>query len=348
MDLSYNPGELDYKNVQEITSSLKREQDSVDDFEHLDPETSPTDKKSKLVSDLDSNYQNPDVVEKTLAINEKVNLDSNSHDHTAEFSKNLQLKENMNITSQPSLFVVENVDENAKKISQPDPNAQSSGFISAEKALHSFKSDLESDLIGLETNVKDVIEGIDAPNEEICKFDQDKSTPVISMKEADAMAHYSIKQDKKETEKVDGSLDKEQDTIAIIPKTTPEIVDKPTLNEGLQDPSTIVVDGDKNNHKDKGAEIKKNVSSFVQNEDTGKLKFTSASPELEPVAKPQTPTEQIKSKQETVEDVKEFPQTDNNQSRVYVSPTKPDSPKLNDLDDIIGPEDVFKRIGLGE
>lgn len=380
MDLTYSPGELDLKHLQKDSNSgMKRDHDSVDDFEHLDPESSPVDILTKPLIEIDSKSENITATLPKLDFSDNegkndqfkiTKTEGVSHDETISNGKNkfpdFDL-DSENTKSNSTLNLIKKSDLEISTDDIPKPvetvqfdNAMISNFISAEKASNSVKT--ESGLVGLDTNPKDSGKNLEETPKST-GADEDLDVPAKSMKEADAMSHYELKLDKKEVSKKDNDLEtekdveslvkldftKEQDDIENIAKSDPLIhtstdsVAADPISSDLRIRQIPVKDDDTLDRDQRVGKEDKHLEN--------KSELNSSSQELESQHSetPQPDEKQVNDKQEAQEEFKDFPSPDDiTKHRICICPSKPAESSMSDLDDIIGPEDVFKRIGLGE
>lgn len=366
MDLTYNPGELDIKYLQkESGSDMKRDHDSVDDFEHLDPESSPVDILSKPLIEMDSKSGKPTTSVKMdypdfTGQNDNTQITNPEHSSSDSSLTNIKdMLTGINVDSeQPQSNTELHLNTNSMKTeinqeSKLSPmhvediqfdNALNSTFISAEKISNSVNTDSESKVVGLKSNFKDMEEGHHDTLKSL-RDDTEFNIPAKSMKEADAMSHYEIKHEKKDTVKKD-SYTEEGDVELSLPKLDPtkEVNNPQTLSDDdliIHKPSNdfVAVDSinaDTKGHQDAG---KDGTLKGVHTEN-------KIDQESNPLMKESQSTEKLAD--EKCEEFEELPPVDDIvQHRICICPSKPES-TVSYLDDIIGPEDVFKRIGLGE
>lgn len=365
------PGELDHKSEKK---NIKREHDSVDDFEHLDPDLSPVDVASKRSVEPDN------LMGSKLEAFDKENIDNfftgdNSKDFASSLAKSYdpevsekQEKDFMSdfdFGSQATKAQTDVATKNNPNVLDfgierdflsGEPSKEShdfnSSFITAEKEDKiSMSSDKESDLLGLHTNITPDLKHV----EELLDSDEDKrpvpkeinvaSSDILgkgddssdeefndlkSMKAADALAQYDIKPEKSDLTSLSGN--NEQGYFGDSPKKEMPNLKPNVQHEFLSDITNIEVPVPDNNQQD-DLLSKGDVSiDNILKEATSQVE--PSQPEKE--SSPETPIPtSMPAPTKTTQEV----------------PQKPVSVKkasVSDLDDIIGPEDVFKRIGLGK
>lgn len=357
MDLTYGPGELDYKDSKKGSSGsdMKREHDSVDDFEHLEPEKiSPVGFNTKdlpVPEKSGSMFQTDPGLDDDLS--EPSFPNSAKDDHSSFFQGSEPLASGTGFSagidflsdfesgsqeamSKPNLSMQQGLDQShvldfgmggdipsTKLDDDFESDAFSKSFISAEKDNNSSRTDKKDEISDFGTSDRDImgVQGFSShdsfnPKKEELKTEELLHSEDRSMKEDDALAQYNKKHEKKET-------DKDNQGDANIFSST----------ERLDDPEPVF--------KDLPQEVKTD-SDFMKPET-----------QLQKPEPKQSETSKMDSTKADVftmhEDTPIIPS-----SLSKLTPTSTDTIKpvsktsASDLDDIIGPEDVFKKIGLGE
>ncbi|XP_046663555.1 reticulon-1 isoform X3 [Homalodisca vitripennis] len=379
MDLTYMPGELDYKNEKKSNDSdMKREHDSVDDFEHLDPDSSPVDSHSKDFStiekfenmysssekltgkDVDTSvklleevtHDELDLLAKNTESLADCNISSSIKDLKSDFDDEVhQIKSKVDVTNEGSSLLDFGISSDIPPTSsngksemvlsndKSEIDAINKKFISSEIGIHEEKTENESDLLNLghETEngdkfVKDLPLTDDHLNKQMSDKDITKEEldfdNTKSMKEADALSQYEIKPEKKDIGKKDELIEEssepafkqerqEAEPEPAKPETPLPIQQLENVTEELHEsklePSKIQEESPEESHE------------LPSKEDNPLKHFIAVCPPKPSSASDTVPSFTSDTVKEVVKKV-----------------------SISDLDDIIGPEDVFKRIGLVE
>lgn len=361
MDLTYGPGELDYKDTKKGSSGsdMKREHDSVDDFEHLEPEK---------ISPVGFNTKDLPVPEKS---GNMFQTDPGSDDNLSEplFPKSSKddhssfVKGSEPLATAPGFstdidFLAEFESAAQEAISKPNSSLQqgldksnlldfgmggdipstkldddfesdafNKSFISAEKDNNFIRTDKKDEISDFGTSGEDImgVQGFSSHDSFNSKKEELKTEELLnsedrSMKEDDALAQYSKKHEKKENDKGNqGEANIFSSTERIDPEPLFKDVE-PLFKDVLQETKSdsdlmkpeIHIPEPKQSETSKMDSTKADI--FTMHEDTPIIPSSLSKP---------TPTS--------------------------TDATKPVSKtSAADLDDTIGPEDVFKKIGLGE
>uniref|UniRef100_A0A1B6M6H3 Reticulon-like protein n=1 Tax=Graphocephala atropunctata TaxID=36148 RepID=A0A1B6M6H3_9HEMI len=361
MDLTYMPGELDYKNDKKSSDSdMKRDHDSVDDFEHLDPDSSPVDSHPKDFSTFEkfdnklasfsehspskgqdaSNKLLGDIVQgelHSLGENSKSlvsNITSNNKDLKFDLDSEVhEIKSKIDLVTEGSSLLDVGIGSDISPTSS-DGKSEIDTFnkngLASETEKHDEKTDNESDLLNLGHKTENddkhvqVLHHTDDFNNLLNSKDISKeesgSDNTKSMKEADALSQYEMKLEKKDVEKKDQVI-----------YDNPE----PALDEKLQE---IEPEPEKPEAPSSDQKSEKLIEEML-------------APKLQP----------LEVHDDIIEEPHEIPSKEDNPLKPFIAicPPKPSSTPdtvkevvkkaaISDLDDIIGPEDVFKRIGLVE
>lgn len=356
MDLTYGPGELDYKDSKKGSSGseMKREHDSVDDFEHLEPEKiSPVgfNTKDLPVPEKSSNMFQTDpgldgnLSEPFLPKSSKDDLSSfyQGSEPLATgigFSGGIDFLSDFESGSQEAMSkpVQHGLDQSnlldfgmggdipsTKLDDDFESDTFSKSFISAEKDNNFTRTDKNDEISDFGSSGKDVmgVQGL-SPHDSFNTKKQELKTEELhssedrSMKEDDALAQYNKKHEKKENDN-----DKDNQGEANIFRST----------ERLDDPEPIF--------KDLPQDTKP---------DSDLMKPEKQLPIPEPKQSETSKMDSTKADVFTMhEDTPIIPSSLRKLTPTSTDTTKPVSKtSAADLDDIIGPEDVFKKIGLGE
>lgn len=357
MDLSYGPGELDFKDTKKGSSGsdMKREHDSVDDFEHLEPEKiSPVGFNTKdlpVPEKSGSTFQTDPGLDDDLSepfFPKSSKDDPSSFFHGSEplatgtgFSAGIDFLSDFESGSQeamskPNLSMQQGLDQShlldfgmggdipsTKLDDDFESDAFSKSFISAEQDNNLIRTDKKDEISEFGTSGRDIMgvqgfssdDGFNSKQEEL-KTEELLHSEDRSMKEDDALAQYNKTHEKKET-------DKDNLGEANIFSST----------ERLDDPEPVF--------KDLPQEIKTDSDFMIPEKQQ---------PKPEPKQSETSKMDSTKADVYTMhDDTPIIPSSLSKLTPTSTDTTKPVSKtSAADLDDIIGPEDVFKKIGLGE
>ncbi|XP_054262755.1 reticulon-1 isoform X2 [Macrosteles quadrilineatus] len=339
MDLTYMPGELDMKSAKKSNTDMKRDHDSVDDFEHLDPDLSPSEGHVKTSIDTNTDKKDSnmpvDILEKAHGVDSGLGLPSKSAEFDSgkttpdlsnvEDSKQIKTEVDFHFDSEgkPSLldFGIDN--ENPLSDGEQFDDELNKSFLSSEIAFNNVKTghDIPNlDILPeLSTAEKDDFHLPDYHTTQASDtiLPSDLTNPK-SMKEDDALPQYDMKFEQRESPEKGDYITKRELELNEPDILKPEIPPHAKIEHFA--PSEPEID------------LRKNVSEFSNAND-----FESHE-------------ELIKTLVKHVEEPAVPEST--------IIPTPPESKdnvksavkkiSVSDLDDIIGPEDVFKRIGLVE
>lgn len=361
MDLTYGPGELDYTGIKKGSGpDMKREHDSVDDFEHLEPEISPIGLNTKdlpLPEKSDILFKSdPDSDENLL----ESSLPKNVKDEFSLFSKGLEPlatgtgisagmdflsdfeSESQEAMSKDNFSMKKDSDQShlldfgmgagipstKSDVDLEENDALHTSFISAEKDNNFSRADKESDVSTFGANDKGIMDfgsSKDSPNdntnEEKFKPEEPVSVEKKSMKEDDALAQYNVKLEKKENEIKDIKDNQEATLFSSNERLEPE----PMFREEAQE-----------------------INSDADLVKPSEIQLPKPEPKQSETSKTDSST--IADTFTMHEDIPIIPASVSKSSPTPTNTVIQSISKTSaaDLDDIIGPEDVFKKIGLGE